>query len=578
MQSINEIIHNKQSNEKNCLIYCRVSTPKQAKEGESLEDQERICRGIAEKKDLNIIPKDKIWKEPYTGSKDKRPVLDEMFNFVNKLDDEITCLIIRDIDRLTRGGVDHYQKIKKRLTKHGIELVDSCGLIQPNINSLEHTGFDYSWSKYSPSGMTENLLAENAKDERRKILTRLIGAEINLVQQGYHVGNSTDGFETKKIITSEGKKKTIQVPDPKREKFFIEMFKMRASGRYTDEEIVEKINALGFKSRTKNKWDKTQQKIIGKTGGNPLTVKQLQRTIKRPIYCGVLTHKWTADKPIKAQYSGLVDVETFNQANRGKIGVKASDGASVEVLYDQDKVKYIKRRQKLNPLFPYKFILCPHCKKPFLGSSPKGKSGKGFPSYHCARGHKYLGVNKESFENSIKEMIEKMQFNMGFFEVFERVLIDTFRRRQKELTSFSSDISSNLSILKSEKKDTLKTLIKTKSEIVRKGLEEEIEKIEKEIEQTQSQRNEIELNEFDVSNFIKYAKHLMEHLEEMLLQTENLKQKQALFELVFDEMPNYQQILNGTPKLSFIFQLSQEFEGSKSLNVVPRGIEPLFSG
>ena len=32
-----------------CLIYCRVSTAKQAQEGESLEIQEKICSDFANK-------------------------------------------------------------------------------------------------------------------------------------------------------------------------------------------------------------------------------------------------------------------------------------------------------------------------------------------------------------------------------------------------------------------------------------------------------------------------------------------------------------------------------------------------
>ena len=54
--------------------------------------------------------------------------------------------------------------------------------------------------------------------------------------------------------------------------------------------------------------------------------------------------------------------------------------------------------------------------------------------------------------------------------------------------------------------------------------------------------------------------------------------QQALFGLVFDEFPTYEQILNGTPKLSLIFQLSKSFKKQKSLDAAPRGIEPLFSG
>ena len=168
----------------------------------------------------------------------------------------------------------------------------------------------------------------------------------------------------------------------------------------------------------------------------------------------------------------------------------------LELLYNYSPNKQIQRRQKYNPLFPYKFIRCPHCEKPFLGSAPTGKAGKKHPTYHCGRGHKYQGFPKKEFEAAIEKMVKKISFDQEFFDAFERILFDTFRKRE----------------------------------------------------------------------------------EELLLQGENLKQKQALFELVFDEIPDYHQVLNGTPKLFFMFEIFQQSESKKSLEVAPRGIEPLFSG
>ena len=49
--------------------------------------------------------------------------------------------------------------------------------------------------------------------------------------------------------------------------------------------------------------------------------------------------------------------------------------------------------------------------------------------------------------------------------------------------------------------------------------------------------------------------------------------KQALFGLVFSEIPTYQEITNGTPKLSLTFQLSSGFKSTKTLSVVIKGIK-----
>ena len=70
----------------------------------------------------------------------------------------------------------------------------------------------------------------------------------------------------------------------------------------------------------------------------------------------------------------------------------------------------------------------------------------------------------------------------------------------------------------------------------------------------------------------------MEHPKEILLAPANMVLQKDLFELVFDGMPTYGEIVSGTPKMSLVFQLSAGFEDTQSQLVVPRGVEPLFSG
>jgi hypothetical protein len=56
----------------------------------------------------------------------------------------------------------------------------------------------------------------------------------------------------------------------------------------------------------------------------------------------------------------------------------------------------------------------------------------------------------------------------------------------------------------------------------------------------------------------------MEHPTEILLNPTDLKVQRTLFGLVFEQMPTYNEILNGTPKLSWIFELSSGFEPEES--------------
>ena len=59
-------------------------------------------------------------------------------------------------------------------------MIDTTGVIQPSINTLENLGLEYFGSKYHPSEITENVLANSYNQEVTGILTRMIGQEIDL--------------------------------------------------------------------------------------------------------------------------------------------------------------------------------------------------------------------------------------------------------------------------------------------------------------------------------------------------------------------------------------------------------------
>ena len=119
----------------------------------------------------------------------------------------ISYYIIKSIDRLTRGGAVVYQRMKDELKKLGVELIDVGGVIQPEQNTLEHLGFAYDWSKRSPTASAQLAKAQEATDAHTDILTRLIGAEISLVKDGYKVRAPNDGFINKEFLLRGRKRK-----------------------------------------------------------------------------------------------------------------------------------------------------------------------------------------------------------------------------------------------------------------------------------------------------------------------------------------------------------------------------------
>ena len=549
---------------KNCVIQCRVSTNKQLQQGESLEVQEKILRQFAYARGWNIMPNGKVWKTGISGQKINRDDFEEILAYIKVHPGVVDYYVFRSIDRATRAGTEEYGRMKKELRKCGVEMVDTYGIIQPVINTLADLDFAYSWSDFYPSEVTEGVFATTAKQEVTTILTRLVGQEIRLTQQGYRARRPADGYINNKIFV-QGKKKTIQVPDPQRAKFRIAMFELRAQG-LSDTDIIDRINAMGYHSPIQNKWSKDHTKIIGQTGNRPLSIKQLQHDIQNTIYAGVICEKWTYYKPVRAQYAGLVSIEIWNQANRNKIILKENIDGSIELIKNAVS-KTGKFRNKNNPLFPLKFILCPFCNNTFRGSESKGKGKNKVPYYHCTKlpKHKYFGVPKADFEKNVSKYIQSLKFNSDMLNALEVTFMTKYRQRETEIVQASGHIHQNIADLESEQAMKLEAYTAAiKSPVIREKLEHEIEDLEVKIKAATGHRDTIQISRDDIKTFMQEAKLIMEHPSEILLNQKEIRVQKELFGLVFDRIPNYEEILSGTPKLSLAFKLSDAFIPTKN--------------
>jgi site-specific DNA recombinase len=551
-----------------CVIDCRTSTRKQKNEGESLEVQVGICRRIAQDRGWSIREE---WALDFSGRTDVM-VFREQLEFIDANPRLVQNYLFRAIDRFTRGGSLRYEQMREELARRGVQMVDSYGIIQPPTNTLEDLGFEYDWSLLRPSEITEVVLATTAKQEITTILTRMIGQEIRLTQQGFKVRRATDGFQNKKIEVGT-KKKVIEVPDQERAKYYITMFEDRAAGILTDKEIVHKVNAMGYRSRIFRRWDKKHENIVGQIGGNLLTVKWFQQIICRPIYCGVKVEKWTKRLPVKAQYPGLVSIDTFNRANRGKVFIREGADGSLVMLYDYYPERKIERKTRYNPDFLYKnVILCPECNKPFTASWSRSKSGKRVPYYHCERGHRRVGLRRNDLDTSVTKFITSLRFKPEVIRSMRAVFLDRYRERQSEVIEEASQIGHSVADLEARKAQAVRSYIAATSEFLKSEIEKQVEVLAMEIGNAQTVRNTLEVTERDIERFVRRVERIMEHPCELLLKPENMRQQASQFSLVFETLPTSKEMLSGTPKLSWLFEVSSKSETPEELSVRLRGI------
>jgi site-specific DNA recombinase len=538
---------------KTCLASARISSQQQMA-GESLDDQVRAIKNAAQNRGLQILPDGEVETEVVTGTK-RRPVYEQHIQYIKENPGKVGYYLIRYIDRFTRGGASVYSDLKKELSDLGVMLIDTNGIIQEsrNMPELAELGFEYEWARESPSDMTEVMLATTAKQERDTILKRTIPKQIAYTQKGFQIGRPDDGFVNHR--TQVGPQiRFVQIPDPERAIFIRKIFELRAENKHSDQEILRILNEdMGYRSKKFHRWNKRNTEIVGEAGGNKLQIKQLQRIYQRLAYAGVLCEKWTHYKPIKAQWEGLVSIELWNKANRGKIYIKEYEEGLLELLYDYKTEKPVFQRLRHNPEYPFKCVLCPQCGKPFKGSAPRGNSGGHYPRYHCERGHLSFTVTRQQMDETVGKFLDNVEYGEDYLKILEEVLVRKLRQRQRDIVQESKNLNERVLLLKTQQERTLQTLITSESPMVKALLEKELEQLVFDIRKAESIRFSVDLTEDNVAELVSYARKIVEQPKKALVDKENPLRQKQLFKLFFEDLPTYSELDSGTAKKRFLF-------------------------
>ena len=524
----------------------RISSVKQGLQGDSPEDQKQQIERFADTRGITI-KKYFIFME--SASKVQQPV-QEAIDYCTQDANHISYFIIKSIDRFTRGGSYSYDHLKRQLVAHNVALLDIYGIISSQeVNTLEHLDVEYDWSVYSPTKKAEILEAERAKDEMRDIMTRMIGAEIRYVRMGYRVRRAPYGYANEKIDTPHGKR-VVLVPNEEEAYWIRKMYQYRLEGVLSDPDIVKTLNQQGFKTRVFHRRSQTDRtKIIGKRGGNPLNIKQLWRYIRSPIYAGVNLEKWTKQNPIKGNFQGLVTIDEFNKANRGKVIIQERGG---KIVIEKERApEYLAHKKMINPDFPYKkYVLCPECNNPLFGSASRGKSGKYYPAYHChARGH-YFRVPSPEFMETIGEFVKQIKFTNEQITKLKKSAVSLWQEHHSRLEEDNARIDQQIADLRSQAELVAEKIKYSSSEITMRYIEKELLNIEKEITKLEEAKKQPQpVDQVDMEKVMETIGFYLEHLEDLLLDQSNPLKSAEYFSLLFQEPPTYDDLVFGTPKL-----------------------------
>ena len=563
----------------NAVAAIRVSTTKQGTDGDSPEAQREQIERFAESRGIKIK---QYFVFLESASKEQQPI-QQAIDYCKDPKNGINLFIIKSIDRFTRGGSDTYNPLKLQLEQAGVSLVDIYGVISDQkVNTLDHLGFEYNWSVYSPTKKSEILEAERSKDELRDILSRVIGAEIRYTQLGYWMRQAPYGYKSEKVDTQHGKRNVL-IPHPEESKYIEQIFTLMAENYLTDQQIVDKLNDRGFKTRTRNYRDKHDRtKIVKQTGGDPLTVKAMQKLILNPLYAGIICEKWTDNKPTKAAFSGLVTIAQFNKANKGKKIIETNDQGDY-VISKAKPPKNVLIRGKKTINFPYRrFVLCPECEKPLLGSASRGRNGKYYPAYHCSNHGHYFRVSKDELEGRIDDFVKQFVVPKERVEDVMTLVRRLYEKHRAEELEELQSIEDRIAALNTESEMVINKLKVLSNQTALQYLEQDLERIEKQITALEA-RKEGQNDDKDVKmeQTMNRVQFFLENLDQLLVKQRSQVRKSLFFRALFDKLPTYEELKTGntkTPLFTGVNPLLALLPAEKSLMVTSRGIEPLLPG
>ncbi|MCA9324530.1 recombinase family protein [Candidatus Saccharibacteria bacterium] len=390
------------------------------------------------------------------------------------------------------------------------------------------------------------------------------------------------GYKSEKIDTQHGKRNVL-IPHPEESKYIDQIFTLRAENYLTDQQIVDKLNERGFRTRTRNYRDKLNRtKIVKQTGGDPLTVKAMQKLILNPLYAGIICEKWTDNKPTKAAFNGLVTIAQFNKANKGKKIIETNDQGDY-VISRAKPPKNVLIRGKKTINFPYRrFVLCPECEKPLLGSASRGRNGKYYPAYHCSNHGHYFRVSKDELEGRIDDFVKQFVVPKERVEDVMTLVRRLYEKHRAEELEELQSIDDRIAALNTESEMVINKLKVLSNQTALQYLEQDLERIEKQITALEA-RKEGQNDDKDVKmeQTMNRVQFFLENLDQLLVKQRSQVRKSLFFRALFDKLPTYEELKTGntkTPLFTGVNPLLALLPAEKSLMVIPRGIEPLLPG
>lgn len=353
------------------IIYCRVSSKKQVREGHGLSSQESTCRKFAADKNIEVV---QVFSDDFTGGGDfwNRPGIRALLKYLDGTP-EPHAVIFDDVKRFARDTLFHL-KLRKELSAR-----DATPLC-PTFRFED-----------SPEGeFVETVIAATAQLERKQNRRQVIRRMKARLEAGYWVFAPPLGY---RFSTQGGSKRLV--PDRGVSKWVtqaLEGFAERRLPRQCD--VAHFLQRTGCYSR----WSR----------GSTLSIQKVERFLKNEIYSGwCVSPKWKVR--VRGHHKALISEATYRR---------------IQKRLTENRTTVVRRLFRSD--FPLRgYTHCLACKRPLTSCWTQGRNSR-YPYYRCQTRGCLGSIHRNRMEAQFQDRLVQAVPRPGMADLLLRMLEEAY--------------------------------------------------------------------------------------------------------------------------------------------------------
>lgn len=194
----------------------------------------------------------------------------------------------------------------------------------------------------------------------------------------------------------------------------------------------------------------------------------------------------------------------------------------------------------------------------------RSRNGERYGYYQCARNHKQVSQRQEALHEHLRQYLGDLRFTKEAADRFEQHLREVWVEKVGGLNRHLVAANIELAKLREEADSLISTIRHIQSPDLLKRLASDYHGLFDRIKLLEAKRDEKEYSEADMNRAITWAKYLVEHLDELIVEAGDDGLRAIFWSLIFERQPTLTEIQNRTAPLSPLVRLKDHLNDGGS--------------